>query len=96
VAPAPWLVKERILHDLEADTVEFDRDLALLSVVGIGMKHTPGIAARAATALAGAGVNIELINQGPSEISMVFGIKQEDGPTAVRALYREFCARVKT
>jgi len=83
-------VKERILRELDADSVEFDRDITMVSVVGMGMKHTLGIAARAAGALASASVNIELINQGPSEISMVFGVKQTDGPSAIRALYREF------
>ena len=40
--------------------------------------------------MAHAGINIELINQGPAEISMVFGVQEADGPAAIRALYREF------
>ena len=87
------MVRSRILRELEADAVQIDADLALVSVVGIGMRHTPGTCARATTALANARVNLELINQGPSEISMVFGVKQDDGPAAIRALYREFFDR---
>ena len=84
------VVRKRILHELEVDSVEIDRELTLVSVVGLGLAHTPGACARAAGALAKAGVNIELINQGPAEISMVFGVRTDDGPAAVRALYREF------
>ena len=87
------LMKARILRELDADEVEILHSLALVAVVGLGMKHTVGICARAATALAKADVNIELINQAPSEITMIFGIKQADGPAAIRALYREFFGR---
>jgi len=88
--PREKLVIQRILRELEADSVEIEHNLALVAVVGMGMKHTVGICARAAAAMARAEINIEMINQGPSEISMIFGINQADGPAAIRALYREF------
>jgi aspartate kinase len=59
-------------------------------VVGEGMQRTVGIAARITGALAKAGVNIEMINQGSSEVSMMFGVKEEDNVTAVKAIYEEF------
>jgi len=62
----------------------------MIIIVGEGMRNTIGIAARAATALAKESVNLEMINQGSSEISMMFGIKSEDSVKAVRALYKEF------
>ncbi|HUT32452.1 MAG TPA: aspartate kinase [Planctomycetota bacterium] len=83
-------VVERIRTELRADDVSVERDLALVMIVGEGMLHTVGLAARATSALAQAGVNIEMINQGSSEVSMMFGIKAADGHRTVRALYREF------
>ena len=49
-----------------------------------------GIAARITNALAKAHINIEMINQGSSEVSMMFGIKAEDNEKTVKALYNEF------
>jgi len=59
-------------------------------VVGEGMRSTVGLAARAAAAFDRAHVNIEMINQGSSEVSMMFGVKEHDVAAAVRSLYREF------
>jgi aspartate kinase len=54
------------------------------------MRHVVGIAARATAAFARAGVNLEMINQGSSEVSMMFGVKAADEKKAVQALYQEF------
>jgi len=54
------------------------------------MHQTVGLAARATTAFARAGVNLEMINQGSSEVSMMFGVKEEEVPAAVQSLYGEF------
>src|SRR5699024_8381013 len=69
---------DRIDKELEADTITVHHDLALVMVVGEGMKETIGMAQTAATALGEAKVNIEMINQGSSEVSMMFGIKAND------------------
>ena len=83
-------VIEQIRQTLAPEDVFVERNLALIMVVGEGMRHTVGIASRATSALAGADVNIEMINQGSNEVSMMFGIKSEDMETAVQALYVEF------
>ena len=83
-------VLARIRDELEADEVSVERGLALVMVVGEGMHFTVGMAAKATKAFADAGINIEMINQGASEISMMFGVKAEDREKAVRALYGEF------
>jgi aspartate kinase len=70
--------------------VEVEHGLALIMIVGEGMRYTVGVASRAVTALAEAGVNIEMMNQGSSEISMMFGVKELDRRRAVRALYHAF------
>ena len=76
------------------DEVKVQHDLALIMVVGEGMRHNVGTTARAAKALANAHVNIEMINQGSSEVSMMFGVKEEVEKRAVQALYQEFFAKV--
>jgi len=83
-------VVDRIRRDLGVDDVSVERGLALVMIVGECMRHAVGIAARACAAFARAEVNIEMINQGSSEVSMMFGVKHEDAPRAVRALYDEF------
>lgn len=86
-------VVARIKSELQPDNILVERGLALVMVVGEGMHYTVGMAGRAATALSESGVNIEMINQGASEISMMFGVKSTDRIKAVRALYKEFFAR---
>ncbi|HOQ36762.1 MAG TPA: aspartate kinase [Acetivibrio sp.] len=81
---------KRIKEELKADDVTVERNRALVMIVGEGMMRSVGILSRASTALARANVNVEMINQGSSEVSMMFGIKEEDNVTAVKALYNEF------
>jgi aspartate kinase len=81
---------QRIKAELGSDNIDIDRGLALVMIVGEGMHYTVGVAARATTALANAGVNLEMLNQGPSEISMMFGVKAVDRKKAVQALYQAF------
>ena len=83
-------VVEKIRQTLAPEDVFVERGLSLIMVVGEGMRHTVGIASRATGALAGAKVNIEMINQGSNEVSMMFGVKSTDMTAAVQALYEEF------
>jgi aspartate kinase len=80
----------RIQHELKADEVQVIPNIALIMVVGEGMRHNIGTMARASKALAQAAINIEMINQGSSEVSMMFGVKEKDEKKAVQALYEEF------
>jgi aspartate kinase len=79
-------VLDRIRTELEVDDVTIDHGLSLIMIVGEGMRYAVGVAARACAALADAGVNIEMINQGSSEISIMFGVKEVDRKHAVHAL----------
>lgn len=81
---------ERIFRELEADDVTVQHSLALVMIVGEGMRQSVGTTARAATALAAAKINLEMINQGSSEVSMMFGVKAAEANRAVIALYQEF------
>ena len=83
-------IVQRFKDELHADEVVVEHNLALIMVVGEGMRHNVGTTARAAKALANAKVNIDMINQGSSEVSMMFGVKGEFEDKAVEALYHEF------
>jgi aspartate kinase len=85
-------VLNRIREELRPDDVTIAHDLALIMVVGEGMRYAVGMAAKACAALANSGVNIEMINQGSSEISIMFGVKEMDHKTAVEALGRALLA----
>jgi len=76
----------RDLSDLAEIRVEHDR--AIVAVVGIGLRHTPGLAARIFRAVQPA--NVEVISQGASAINMTFVVREEDGPEVVRRLHAEF------
>ncbi|MGI6669800.1 MAG: aspartate kinase [Acetivibrionales bacterium] len=83
-------IVNRIKSELDVDDIHVERDLALVMLVGEGMRNTVGITSRASTALANAGINLEMISQGPSEVSMIFGIRSGKKDKAIRALYDEF------
>lgn len=85
-------VTRRIRDELGAD-VSVERGLALIMIVGEALHYAIGAAAKATAAFAQAGVNIEMMNQGSSEISMMFGVKAEDRVRAMRSLYEAFFAR---
>ncbi|MBU9739013.1 aspartate kinase [Diplocloster agilis] len=72
------------------DIVELESDLALIAVVGRGMKATRGTAGRIFSALAHARVNVKMIDQGSSELNVIIGVKNSDFETAIRAIYDIF------
>jgi len=74
----------------EIDGVEVEAGLATISVVGLGMAGTPGIAARVFSALAGGGINVIAIAQGSSELNISFVVSQEDAPAAQRRVHEAF------
>ena len=89
-ADAEARITRRIREELGVDDVYLEHGLAMVMLVGEGMSHAIGLAGRACAAFARASVNLEMINQGSSEVSMMFGIKSPDIAAAVRSLYAEF------
>lgn len=85
-----FTIMNRISNELQPDIVRIHRDLALIMIVGEGMKETIGMAQMATTALGEAKVNLEMINQGSSEVSMMFGIKSNGLHRAIKSLYNTF------
>ena len=74
-------------ESINPDTVMVENDLALIAVVGRGMIGRKGIAASLFRALADAGVNIRMIDQGSGEMNIIVGVDAQDYETAIRALY---------
>ena len=65
-------------------------NMALVATVGHGMSFRPGVSAKLFTALAEAGVNIRMIDQGSSEMNIIVGVENKDFETAIRAIYQAF------
>ena len=84
------IIVNRIKNELDADEVKVEHNLSLIMIVGEGMRSNVGTMARASRALADKGINIEMINQGSSEVSMMFGVKEAQEKLAVQALYEAF------
>ena len=72
------------------DHIELESNLALVAVVGRGMKATRGTAGRIFSALAHAHINVKMIDQGSSELNIIVGVKHSEFKNAIRALYDIF------
>ena len=75
---------------VQPDFVEMESDLALIAVVGRGMKSQRGTAGRIFSALAHANVNVKMIDQGSSELNIIIGVENRDFEAAVKAIYDIF------
>lgn len=77
-------------REVEPDSVDLESDLALIAVVGRGMKATRGTAGRIFSALAHAKVNVKMIDQGSSELNIIIGVSNCDFEAAIKAIYDTF------
>lgn len=79
------------IHRLaDPDSIDIEADLALVAVVGRGMKSMRGTAGRIFSALAHANVNVKMIDQGSSELNIIIGVANADFETAIKAIYDIF------
>ena len=83
-------IVRRVKEELHADDVNFRHGFSMIVIVGEGMRNNTGLAARATKAISSTGANIEMINQGSSEVSLVFGVNQKFEDQILKALYSEF------
>ena len=72
------------------DSIELESDLALIAVVGRGMKNNSGIAANIFSALAKAKINIKMIDQGSSELNIIIGVRNRYFEDAIKTIYSVF------
>ena len=79
-----------ICKNVNPENIFVEENLALIAVVGRGMVKAKGTAARVFMALANAGVNIRMIDQGSSELNIIVGVDSNDYTVALNAIYSEF------
>lgn len=80
----------QLKEELDADSVTVERNIALIMIVGEGMREKMFTMSKAATAFSENTINIDMINQGASEVSVMFGIQAKHEDLAVKALYEAF------
>lgn len=83
-------IVNRICSLVEPDAISIEDGLALIAVVGRGMVKAKGTAVRVFKAVADAGINIRMIDQGSSEFNIILGVDEKDFEDATRAIYNEF------
>lgn len=90
--------KDKVISDIcskvKPDDVEVEDGIALLAVVGRGMRKTRGTAARIFAALAHARINVKMIDQGSSEMNIIIGVSEDDFNEAVKCIYDVFVSSV--
>ena len=79
-----------IARATEPDHIEIEKGLSLIAVVGRGMIKTPGTASRVFAAVARAGINVRMIDQGSSELNIILAVEEKDFERAIDTIYREF------
>lgn len=84
------VVVDEIMATCNPDSVEVHDNLALIATVGRGMVHYVGVAAKLFNALARAGVNVRMIDQGSSEMNIIVGVENDEFEMAVRSIYEAF------
>lgn len=87
-------VEESVLAEIrrtcDPDDIGVERDLALIATVGHGMSRRTGVAAKLFGALGNSQVNVRVIDQGASELSIIVGVDAADLPRGIRAIYDAF------
>ncbi len=83
-------IMSSICKAVNPENISIEENLALIAIVGRGMIKAKGTAARVFTALANAGVNVRMIDQGSCELNIIVGVDENDYITALRAIYEEF------
>lgn len=83
-------ILKQLTQKLEVDTAEIEHDLSIIMIVGEKMKSHVGVTATAAKALSKNEINIQMISQGSSEVSIMFVVSKDQEEKAIKALYDAF------
>jgi aspartate kinase len=83
-------IKQDIKDECRPDSIKVEKDLALIAIVGRGLVHTVGSAAKIFSALSAANINIRLIDQGASELAIVVGVNNTDCEKAIQSIHECF------
>ena len=90
LAPVREEVVGRILELTHADTLTVHDNMSIIATVGRGMVHNCGTAARLFSAMSQAGINVRMIDQGSSELSIIVGVDDQDFEKTIQAIYSAF------
>ena len=85
-----YTILAEIQQEAEADSVEAHHNIAIVAAVGRKMAKHPGISGKLFAALGESNINIRMINQGPDELNIIFGVDNKDFKSAIRVLYNSF------
>ena len=90
VAPHLYTILGQIQQEVKPDTLDVHDQIAVVAAVGRRMAFRPGISGQIFAALGQADINIRMINQGPDELNIIFGVDNRDFAEAIRVLYNSF------
>ncbi len=90
VGPKLYRVLSQIQEEVQPDNLEVLDNISIIAAVGHRMAFRPGVSGRIFNALGEAGINIRMINQGPDELNIIFGVDNKDFADAIRVLYNSF------
>ena len=90
LAPRLYSLLAEIQQDVKPDRLEVLDQIAIVAAVGHRMAFRPGVSGQIFAALGEAGINIRMINQGPDELNIIFGVDNKDFEQAIRMLYNSF------
>ena len=90
VAPHLYAILAEIQRDAQPDRLEVLDNISIIAAVGHRMAFRPGVSGKIFAALGDAGINIRMINQGPDELNIIFGVDNKDFAGAIRVLYDSF------
>ena len=90
VASSLYTILGEIQKEIEPDTLDVHDQLAVVAAVGRKMAYRPGISGKIFATLGEAGINIRMINQGPDELNIIFGVDNRDFKAAIKVLYNSF------
>ena len=85
-----YTIMSEIQMEAEPDTLEVHHNIAVVAAVGRKMAYRPGISGKIFAALGESGINIRMINQGPDELNIIFGVDNKDFENAIKVLYNSF------
>ena len=85
-----YTIMAQIKQEVQPDTLDVYHQIAVVAAVGRQMAFRPGISGKIFAALGESGINIRMINQGPDELNIIFGVDNKDFADAIRVLYNSF------
>ena len=88
-----YTIMAEIKKEAEPDTLDVHHQIAVVAAVGRKMAFRPGISGKIFAALGESGINIRMINQGPDELNIIFGVDNKDFKDAIRVLYNSFITK---